>query len=108
MGREYFNNKSIIHLLTWGDPDRDNIEQGVADNLIAAMMKLSFNTFQSADMIKSGLLKWLLNHMEKVQHSASTYHLKCMTGLLRMLVNEDNSIDVSLIEVRKLILLLGG
>lgn len=52
---------------------------------MATMMKLSLNRFQRADMLKKGLVKWLLNHMEDVEYSATKYHFEYMTALLMIL-----------------------
>lgn len=107
IGRDYFNNRSIIRLLIWGEPGREHIEDSMADNLIAVMMKLSLNRFQCTDMLKKGSLEWLLNHMEGVEYSASKYHLECMTGLLRNLLREEKAMDISSIEPQKIIVLSG-
>lgn len=94
-------------MLTWGDIGRHNIDPIMGDNLIGIMMKLSSSRFQRSDMIKNGLFRWLLQHMEAEEYSMSKYHLQCMAGLLRNLLRGYNLDDLSTIETRKLIVLLG-
>lgn len=94
-------------MLTWGDIGRDNIDPIMGDNLIGIMMKLSRSRFHRSDMIKNGLLRWLLKHMEEQEYSTSKYHLQCMAGLLRNLLRGYNLDDLSPIEIQKLIVLLG-
>lgn len=107
LGRNYFNNKSIIRTLTWNEIGRDNIDPIMGDNLIGLMMKLSCSRFQRTDMIKNGLLRWLLQRMEEEEYSTSKYHRQCMTGLMRNLLGGYNLDNLSSTEVRKLIVLLG-
>lgn len=83
------------------------IYDSTADNLIAVMMKLSLNPFQLHDMLENGTLHWLIDHMEEVEYSASTYHLECMTDLLRMLLNVENSSELAFVNVTQLIVVLG-
>ncbi|XP_037048678.1 uncharacterized protein LOC119083142 [Bradysia coprophila] len=107
VGRNYFNNRPIIGMLTWGDIGRDNIDQIMGDNLMGIMMKLSLNRFQRTDMIKNGLISWLMQHMEGEEYSASKYHLQCMAGLLRNLLQGFNLENFSSSEMQKMIVLLG-
>lgn len=106
-GRRYFSNRSIIRMLIWGEIGRHNIDSNMGDNLIGIMMKLSWNRFHRSDMIKNGLFRWLLQHMEEEEYSASKYHLQCMTGLLRNLLRGYNLENLSSTEMQKLIILLG-
>lgn len=107
IGRDYFNDRSIIGLLTWGDIGRDDVDAIIGDNLIGIMMKLSYDRFQCSDMLKNGLLRWLMQHMQDVEYSTSKYHLECMTELLRNLLRENDIGDLSHKEIHKLIVLLG-
>lgn len=79
----------------------------MADHLIAVMQKLSLNKIQLSDMLQKGLLQWLINHMQEVQFKASSVHVECMTDLLRMLMDVENSTD-SFVNVPRLIVVLGG
>ncbi|KAJ6648883.1 LisH domain-containing protein ARMC9, partial [Pseudolycoriella hygida] len=107
LGRNYFNNRSIIRTLIWGEIGRDNIEKSTGDNLVGIMTKLSYSRFQCSDMIKNGLLSWLVKHMEEVEYSLSKYHLQCVTALLRNLLRGCNLDNLIPIEITKLIVLLG-
>lgn len=107
LGRNYFNNRSVIRMLTWGDIGRDNVDPIMGDNLIGIMMKLSCSRFQRSDMIKNGLVRWLLQRMEEDEYSATKYRLQCMAGLLRNLLRGYNLDDLSPIEMQRLIVLLG-
>lgn len=107
LGRSYFNSRSIIGMLTWGDIGRDNIDRIMGDNLMGIMMKLSGSRFQRKDMLKNGLIPWLLQHMQEEEYSASKYHLQCMVGLLRNLLRGSNLENFSSTETDKLIVLLG-
>lgn len=104
-GRDYFNEISMVDLLTWSRTEL--INDSMADNLMAVMKKLSLNPFQLHDMLEKGLLQWLIDRMEEVEFSASTYHLECMTDLLRMLLNVENSTERSSVNVSQLIVVLG-
>lgn len=95
----------MVNILTW--KNSEVMYESMVDNLIAVMMKLSLNQFQRCDMLEKGLLQWLINHMEKVEFSASTFHLECMTDLLRMLMTVENSIEFSHVKVPQLIIVLG-
>ncbi len=79
----------------------------MGDNLIGIMMKLSSSRYQRTDMIKNDLFRWLLQHMEEEEYSASKYHLQCMAGLLRNLLRGYNLENLSPLEMKKLIVLLG-
>lgn len=95
----------MVELLTWSSTEL--IYDSMADNLIAVMKKLSLNAVQRDDMLEKGLLQWLINHMEIVEFSASTFHMECMTDLLRMLLNVENSTELSFVNVPHLMVVLG-
>lgn len=95
----------MVSLLTWSKIEQ--IYESMADNLMAVMMKLSLNHFQRCDMLRNGLLQWLINHMEEVEFSASTFHLECMTDLLRMLMEVDSLSEFSFVKIPQLIIVLG-
>lgn len=96
----------MVKLLTWSSTEQ--INDLMADNLMSALKKLSLNTFQRSDMLEKGLLQWLIKHMEMVQCSASTVHMECMTDLLRVLLNVDNSTELAFVNVPHLIVVLGA
>lgn len=104
VGRDYFNDISMVELLTWKSSEL--IYDSMADHLIAVMQKLSLNKIQLHDMLQKGLLQWLINHMQEVQFLASTFHLECMSDLLRMLMDAENAAD-SIKNVPHLIIVLG-
>lgn len=95
----------MVKLLTWNSTEM--IYDSMADNLIDAMKKLSLNKHQLDDMLEKGLLQWLVNHMKEVESSASTSHMECMTDLLRMLLNVENSTESSFVNVPLLVIVLG-
>ncbi len=79
----------------------------MADNLIAAMKKLSLNKFQRLDMLEKGLLQWLIQHMETVEFTASMFHMECIIDLLRILMNVENATELAGVNVSHLIIVLG-
>ncbi|XP_037051567.1 uncharacterized protein LOC119085308 isoform X2 [Bradysia coprophila] len=97
VGRDYFNKISMVKLLTWSG--KEQIYDSMADNLIDALKKLSLNELQRRDMLNKGLLQWLINHMEMVEHTASIVHMECMTDLLRVLTNVENTTGFASVNV---------
>lgn len=104
----------MINSLVWGENtyaqpfsyvDRNYIDCQTSDMLIASMMKLSLNSWQRKDMVRKGLLKWLVNHLEDVECSASAYHLEYGTALLMMLLTYQYSPEFILDKSRQLLAL---
>lgn len=79
----------------------------MAGNLMSTMKKLSLNQFQRHDMLEKGLISWLTKHMEVVERTASPFHMECTTDLLRMLINDQNSVELVEESVSDLIMVLG-
>lgn len=105
VGRNYFSKLSMVKLLTWSG--NEQIYDSMAENLMDALKKLSLDQFQRRDMLEKGLLQWLINHMETVEHSASMAQMECMTDLLRVLINVENSTEFASVNVPHLIVVLG-
>lgn len=98
-GRDYFGKRSVIDTLVWGETSygdilvyRGDIDVNVAENLMAALMKLSLQPQQRHDMINKGLIKWLIKHMEDVEYSASRYHHEHMCALFMILSQHHSSL----------------
>lgn len=78
----------------------------MAEMMIATIMKLSVNNQQRKNMVRKGLLRWLVNHLEDVETTGSHYHLEYGTALLMMLLTFQNSSDLILEKGRQILALL--
>ncbi|KAJ6637309.1 hypothetical protein Bhyg_10039, partial [Pseudolycoriella hygida] len=104
IGRNYFNKLSIIKLLTWNATEA--ITDSMASNLLAAMRKLSLDRYQLVDMLKNGLIQWLINHMERFAFTATAFHMECASDLLRILMDIETATECSYVNVCHVIVVL--
>lgn len=95
-----------INTLPFEINDRDIVECHMAEMIIATMMKLSLSQTQRKNMVKKGLLRWLVNHLEDVEASGSYYHLEYGTALMMMLLTFQNSPDLIFEKGRQILALL--
>lgn len=97
-GRNYIGNNTIVPLLFWGDDllgihmtkPRTKICQTTADNLMAAIFKISLIPKQRSEMLHRDVTQWTIDHLIDVEDSTvlTDYHLEACTSLLLVLLSQ--------------------
>ncbi|XP_071646591.1 lisH domain-containing protein ARMC9 isoform X2 [Temnothorax longispinosus] len=84
-GRDYLSVRSTVVNVTFTCLDNnyaDGVDPFACDMMVAMLQKLSLRRQQRINMIESGLLEWLINHLHDKCRIISLYRLEYATALL--------------------------